>query len=74
MFETRKAAAETQQEFWIETRRLPQATASTFYRKLGETLDSIGFADGVREICPPTPTPPAADAPASTPPSISRCS
>jgi transposase len=53
MFETRQAAAETQQEFWIETRRLPQATASTFYRKLDETLDSIGFAAGVREVCLP---------------------
>lgn len=53
MFETRHAAAETQQEFWIETRRLPQATASTFYRKLDETLDSIGFAAGVREVCLP---------------------
>lgn len=53
MFETRNAAAETQQEFWIETRRLPQATASTFYRKLDATLDSIGFAAGVREICLP---------------------
>ena len=53
MFETRQAAAESQQEFWIETRRLPQATASTFYRKLDETLDSIGFAAGVREICLP---------------------
>src|SRR5690606_41382310 len=53
MFETRHAAAETQQEFWIETRRLPHATASTFYRKLDETLDSIGFAAGVREVCRP---------------------
>jgi transposase len=53
MFETRNAAAETQQEFWIDARRLPKATASTFYRKLDETLDSIGFAQGVREICRP---------------------
>ena len=53
MFKSRKAASETQQEFWIETRRLPQATASTFYRKLDETLDSIGFTAGVREICRP---------------------
>src|SRR5690606_29584560 len=53
MFESRKAAAETQQEFWIETRRLPQATASTFYRKLDETLDAIGLTAGVREICLP---------------------
>lgn len=34
-------------------RRLPQATASTFYRKLDETLDAIGFAAGIREICLP---------------------
>lgn len=53
MFETRNAAAETQQEFWIDARRLPKATASTFYRKLDDTLDSIGFAEGVREICRP---------------------
>jgi transposase len=53
MFESRNAANESQQEFWIETRRLPQATASTFYRKLDETLDSIGFTAGVRDICRP---------------------
>lgn len=53
MFKSREAAKETQQEFWIETRRLPQATASTFYRKLDETLDEIGFTAGVREICRP---------------------
>lgn len=52
MFKPR-SAAETQQEFWIETRRLPQATASTFYRKLDETLDAIGFTAGVRGICLP---------------------
>lgn len=33
--------------------QLPQATASTFYRKLDETLDQIGFTTGVREICRP---------------------
>jgi transposase len=53
MFETRNAAAEAQQEFWIDARRLPEATASTFYRKLDETLDAIEFAEGVREICQP---------------------
>lgn len=52
MFKPR-SVAESQQEFWIETRRLPQATASTFYRKLDETLDAIGFTAGVREICLP---------------------
>lgn len=72
MFGIRNAAAETQQEFWIETRRLPQATGSTFYRKLDAALDSIGLAAGVREICkPPMPT---AAAPASIPPFTSRCS
>lgn len=52
MFETR-STTETQQEFRIETRRLPQATASTFYRKLDQTLAAIGFTAGVREICLP---------------------
>jgi len=51
MFENR--SPESQQEFWIETRRLPQATASTFYRKLDETLEAIGFTAGVRELCLP---------------------
>lgn len=37
----------------FETHRLPQAAASTFYRKLDETFESIGFAVGVREICRP---------------------
>jgi hypothetical protein len=41
MFKPRQAAADNQQEFWIETRRLPQASASTFYRKLDETLGNI---------------------------------
>lgn len=53
MFESRDAATETQQVIWIETRPLPQATASSFYRKLDETLESTGFTAGVREICRP---------------------
>lgn len=53
MFESRDPSAESQPEFWIDTRRLPQVTAGTFYRKLEATLDSIGFAAGVREICRP---------------------
>lgn len=53
MFKPRQTATETQQEFWIETRRLPQASAGTFYRKLDATLEAIGFADAVREICQP---------------------
>jgi hypothetical protein len=53
MFETRNAATETQQELLSDARRLPKAAASTFYRKLDETLDSIGFAKGLRENCRP---------------------
>jgi len=53
MFGKRDTKKETQPQFWIETRRLPKATASTFYRKLDETLDRIGFTEGVREICLP---------------------
>jgi len=53
MFESRDRASEDQREFWVETRRLPKATASTFYRKLDDTLNEIGFIEGVREICRP---------------------
>jgi len=53
MFKPRQAATDSQQEFWIETRRLPQASASTFCRKLDETLADIGFAEDLREICKP---------------------
>ena len=53
MFKRRDSAQDTQPQFWVETKRLPKATASTFYRKLDETLASIGFAEGVREICRP---------------------
>jgi hypothetical protein len=51
MFESRDTRHESQPQFWIEARRLPKATASTFYRNLDATLQSIGFAVGVREIC-----------------------
>lgn len=53
MFKRRDSAVETQPQFWIETKRLPKATASTFYRKLDETLGQIGFAEGMRGICEP---------------------
>ncbi|MEO5714636.1 MAG: hypothetical protein ABIT37_14210, partial [Luteolibacter sp.] len=53
MFKPRDTAADAQPQFWVETKRLPKATASTFYRKLDETLDRIGFTEGVREICKP---------------------
>lgn len=53
MFKPRDTSAESQPQFWVETRRLPKATASTFYRKLDETLGRIGFTEGVRGICKP---------------------
>ena len=53
MFKPRDTSADAQSQFWVETKRLPKATASTFYRKLDETLDRIGFTQGVREICKP---------------------
>ncbi len=53
MFERRDTRIESQPEFWIEARRLPKATAGTFYRKLDATLESIGFTTGVRAICQP---------------------
>ena len=37
MFKPRNSAEDPQPQFWIETKRLPKATASTFYRKLDET-------------------------------------
>jgi len=53
MFESRETKKPVQSQFWIDTRSLPKVTASTFYRKLDETLDRIGFTAGVREICLP---------------------
>lgn len=53
MFESRDTRSESQTEFWIEARKLPKATAGTFYRKLDATLESIGFTSGVRAICLP---------------------
>jgi transposase len=53
MFKPRDTSADSQPQFWVETKRLPKATASTFYRKLDETLGQIGFTEGVREICKP---------------------
>jgi transposase len=53
MFKRRDSAEDSQPQFWVETKRLPKATASTFYRKLDETLAKIGFTEGVRDICKP---------------------
>ena len=53
MFRERSEPSEDQQEFWVERRKLPKLSASTFYVKLEETLQDIEFAAGVREICRP---------------------
>ena len=51
MFESRDGIRSDQEEFWVQSKKLPQATADPFYRKLEETLHSLGFAQGVRDIC-----------------------
>lgn len=51
MFSKKKKAA--QAEFWVSTHQLPRSAKATFYAKLDETLESIGFAEKVREICAP---------------------
>lgn len=53
MFESRDPGKDSQPQFWIEARKLPKATAGTFYRKLDATLEKIGFTRGVRELCRP---------------------
>ena len=53
MFRERGKEGAQQEEFWVERRRLPQPRASRFYEKLEETLEGIGFSEGVREICRP---------------------
>jgi hypothetical protein len=54
LFESR--SVESQQEFLIETRRLPQAAASTFCSKLDETLKAIGLTAGFVSDPPGTPS------------------
>ena len=53
MFESRAPSKDSQPQFWIETRKLPKATAGTFYRKLDATLEKIGFNQGVRDLSLP---------------------
>jgi transposase len=52
MFQRRKKK-EKQEEFWVEATRLPVATPGTFYRKVNETLEAMGFARAVWKICEP---------------------
>lgn len=51
MFGNKEKAA--QPEFWVATQELPKSPKSTFYSKLDETLESLGFATKVRQLCAP---------------------
>ena len=52
MFEKR-GKEPRQEQFWIEKRTLPAATASRFYERVDETLRKMGFAQEVWRICEP---------------------
>lgn len=51
MFSAKKKAE--QPEFWITADKVTGPTASNFYLKLDETLESFGFATKVRALCAP---------------------
>jgi len=42
-----------QEEFWIETRRLPKLSAGRFFKQVKEVLKEIGFAEQVHGLCRP---------------------
>lgn len=44
---------EKQEEFWIETRRLPKLSAGGFFRRVEEVLAEIGFGEEVHRLCRP---------------------
>lgn len=44
---------EAQQEFWIAAQEISKSPKSTFYSRLQETLDELGFEAEVRSICAP---------------------
>jgi transposase len=50
MFE-RRAGKPKQEEMWVTSQELPKATPGTFYRRVNETLEKIGFAKEVWAIC-----------------------
>lgn len=50
MFEKRKKQAK-QLSMWVASADLPVGAGDPFYLALEATLDTIGFADRVREIC-----------------------
>jgi transposase len=52
MFKPRKKKPE-QKEFWVVADRLPKASPSRFYELLNGTLEAMGFAEEVWQICAP---------------------
>ena len=52
MFE-RRLKKEKQSELWIASSQLPKATPSRFYELVNETLEEIGFASRVWDLCQP---------------------
>lgn len=42
-----------QGEFWVAAHQLPQSPKATFYNRLDETLESLGFSGKVRDVCAP---------------------
>lgn len=53
MFEQRDMGGEQQGEFWIVARELPAATPDGFYRRVNQTLEKMGFATEVWQVCKP---------------------
>lgn len=49
----RRIKREEQSEFWVERRRLPQASPSRFYELVERTLQEMKFAAKVWELCRP---------------------
>lgn len=48
-----KKTPERQEEFWIETRRLPKLSAGRFFKRVEEILAEMGFAEQVHQLCRP---------------------
>ena len=51
MFERREVNQPKQEQFWVDTRKLPRATPNVFYRKLDDALRGMRFAESIRDIC-----------------------
>ena len=49
----KKKDPERQQEFWIETRRLPKLSAGRFFQRVEEVLAQMGFSEQVHRLCRP---------------------